>query len=120
LAVAYAARAVCAALAPQPERLVPQVFPQDRCLPLAVTLCLTLAVLGFLLFTFTINFALRFGQQTRVVFRMLRKVFSIHAVARQLGIAVKLIILFNNLLRRPANLAIRTRAVKNSVDDAAA
>lgn len=40
-----------------------------------VTLRLTLAVLSLLFFTTLVDFALRLGQQARVVFRMLLEVF---------------------------------------------
>jgi hypothetical protein len=54
------------------------------------------------------------------VFCVLGKVFRIHTVARKNSIAVKLVVLFNNLLRRTAYFAIRARAVKNPIDDVTA
>ena len=66
------------------------------------------------------DLAHRFGEHPGIMFGVLRKVFSSDAVARQLGITVQLIILFDDLLRGAAHLAIRARAVENPVDDIAA
>jgi len=86
----------------------------------AVAFGLTVAILLLLLFAGLFDLAHRFGEHPGIMFGVLRKVFSSDAVARQLGIAVQLIILFDDLLRRAAHLAIGARAVENPVDDIAA
>lgn len=87
---------------------------------LAVAVCLAGTVLLFLLFTLAIDFALRLGQHPQIVFRVLGVVFSIHTVVRQLRVPVKLIVFFDNLLRRTPHLTLWPGAVKNPVNDAAA
>ena len=52
--------------------------------------------------------------------RVLGKIFGIHTVAGQNAVAVKLIVFLDDLLRRAADFAIRTRAVEHPIDDAPA
>ena len=86
----------------------------------AVTFGLTLAILLFLLFAQAINFALCLGQHPQIMFGVLRVVFRVHTVVRQLRIAVQLVVFFNDLLRRAAHLAFGAGAVEHPIDDATA
>ena len=87
---------------------------------LAVLFFLTLALLAFLLFATLVHLALCFGQHAQIVFGVLLKVFGRYAVIAQLGIAGKLVIFLDNLLRRAAHFAFGARAVEHAVHDVAA
>lgn len=54
------------------------------------------------------------------MFSVLLKVFGGDTVIAQLSIAGKLVIFFNNLLRRTADFAFWARAVEHAVNDVAA
>ena len=60
-----------------------------------------------------------FGQKAGIMFCVLQEILGRHAVVRQLRIAGKHLIFFNNLLRRAAHLAFGARAVEDTVDDIA-
>lgn len=85
--------------------------------PLAVTISLTLAVLAFLIFTTRINFALRLIQKTQIMLSVLLKILSRDPVVAQLRIASQLVVFINDLLRRPAHLALRAGAVEDAINN---
>ena len=87
--------------------------------PLAVPLCLTFAVLAFLLIATLVNLALCVGQHAQVMFGVLLEVLCRHAVVAQLGITRQLVVFLDNLLRRAADLAFGARTVENAVNDVA-
>jgi hypothetical protein len=53
------------------------------------------------------------------VFGVLQEILGCNAVIRQLRIAGKRLIFFNNLLRRSAHFAFGARAVEDAVDNVA-
>ena len=90
---------------------------------MAVAVVLLLAVAIFLLLAARIGFCLHFAlclrQHAGVMFGMLLKVFCRNTVIRQLRITRKNLIFFDYLLRCSANLALRARTVKNTIDNIA-
>jgi hypothetical protein len=70
-------------------------------------------------FLFRRHFARRFSQKARVMFGVLQEILGGNTVVGQLGIAGQKLILFNQLRRGAAHLALRARAVENAVDDIA-
>ena len=82
---------------------------------LAIAFGLAFAVLALLLFAAGLLLALRFAQQAQVMFGVLLKVLSRHAIIGQLRIARQLIVFVDDLLRGAAHLALGARAVKDPV-----
>lgn len=81
-------------------------------LTLAAFLLLALFFLtqGFLLF-------LSLAQETQIMFGVLLKVFSRHAVIGELRITRELIVFVDDLLRRTTHLALWAGAVEHTIDD---
>ena len=82
-----------------------------------ITLFLTFTLLRFLLFAARFLLFLGFGQKANVVFGMLLKVLGIHAVARELGVAMQRLVFVDDLLRGSPHFPLGARAVEHPVDD---
>jgi hypothetical protein len=93
--------------------------PLAVALGLPVALGLTLAVLRLGLLALGVDLALRLGQHSQVMLSMLGKILGGDAVARQLRVAVQLVVFLDDLLRRAAHLSVRARTVEHAVDDIA-
>jgi len=85
----------------------------------AVIAAWLLPALGTALFLFGRHLAHRFAQHAGIVLGMLHEVLVRHAVIRQLRVAGEVLVLFDDLLRRTAHLALGTRRVEYTVDDVA-
>ena len=64
-------------------------------------------------------FALRLAQHTGVMFGMLQEGLFSHTVVRQLGITGQCQVFFDDLLRGAADLALRPRGIKYTIDNIA-
>jgi hypothetical protein len=89
-------------------------------LHLAVAFSLTVAVELLLLLAGAVDLALRLGQHAGIMLGMLGKILGTDAITRKLGIAVELGVFFDDLCGRAPYLAIRTRTVKDAIDDVSA
>src|SRR5690606_7336130 len=78
---------------------------------LVVAALLALALLSHLL--------LRLAEHPAIVLGMLKKALGGDTVTRDLGITRQRLVLFDDLLRGAAHLAVRTCALKDAVDDIA-
>lgn len=87
---------------------------------LAVAFSLAFAVLALLLFAAGVNLALRLAEQPQVMLGVLLKILGGHAITGQLGIARKLVVLVDDLLRGPADFAFGARTVEHPVNDVSA
>ncbi|KGK79114.1 hypothetical protein PM03_11200 [Thalassobacter stenotrophicus] len=74
----------------------------------AIRAVLLLLLLGLLGLTARILFPLSGGQKPGVMLRVLLEIFQRNAVARQLRITRKLVVLFDDLLRGATHLALGT------------
>lgn len=86
---------------------------------LAVALRLAFAVLPLLLFALLVLLALRFAEHALVMLGMLLEVFRSNPVISKLRITGELVVFVDDLLGRPAHLAVGAGAVKNTIDDVA-
>ena len=85
----------------------------------AITVDLAVPVLAFLLLSLGIHLLLGFAQKSQVMLSVLLEILGCDAIIRQLRITRQLVVLFNDLLRRTAHLALRARAVEHAVHDIA-
>jgi hypothetical protein len=85
--------------------------------PLAVALGLAFAVLTVRFFALRLLLAQGFGQHTCVMLGVLRIGFDQHPITSKLRIAVQLVVLVDDLLRRTAHFAFGARAIENAVYD---
>ncbi len=86
-------------------------------LTLIIAMLLAFAVFAFLLFAAGFLLFLGDAQKPHVMFGMLLKILSCHAIIAQMCILGKLAVFVEDLLRRAAHFSFGPGAVKNPIND---